>query len=49
MWEPAAGPSIGEVMALLASANRRITELSKEVVYLNGMVWDMYKRMEGHK
>lgn len=40
---------MSEVLALLAAANRRITELSKEVVYLNGLVWEMHKKMEGYK
>lgn len=40
---------MSELLALLAAANRRITELNKEVVYLNGLYWEMYKKMEGHK
>lgn len=33
-------------MATQASLNRKLVELNKEVVYLNGVVWDLLKRLE---
>lgn len=50
MWQPTTGgPSINEVLAILADANKRLTALSKEVVYLNGVVWELTKKLEGYK
>ena len=36
-------------MAQLKDANLRLLELSKEVVYLNGVVWTLWKDVEGER
>ena len=35
-----------DAFAQMASLNNRLRELSKEVVWLNGMVWEMWKKQE---
>lgn len=52
MWQ-AAGPSAGreavdDLFAQLAATNNKLRELSKEVVYLNGLTWEMHKKLEGY-
>lgn len=37
---------VQDAFAQMASLNNRLRELSKEVVWLNGMVWEMWKKQE---
>lgn len=46
MWQPAAGPDMSDVFAILAATNAKVVELQRELVWVNGMVWDMYKQLE---
>ena len=45
-WQPTAGPSTDDLYAMLAAVNRKLVELQKEVVYLNGVVWEEHKLVE---
>ena len=38
---------VDDLWAMLGASNARLRELTKEVVYLNGVVWEMQKRLEG--
>ena len=57
MWQPVAGANdVADLRAMLAAqmaqlkdANLRLLELSKEVVYLNGVVWTLWKDIEGER
>lgn len=40
---------VDDLFALQAATNNKLREVIKEVVYLNGRVWEMWKRMEGEK
>ena len=46
MFQPSAGPDTNDLYAMLAAVNRKLVELQKEVVYLNGVVWEEHKRVE---
>lgn len=50
MWQaPAPGSGrevIDDLLAQLAASNNKLRELSKEVVYLNGLVWEMHKKLD---
>ena len=37
---------VRDVYAQVAALNNRLRELSKEVVWLNGFVWELHKKQE---
>jgi len=55
MWEPARSSAhdaevdsrVAKLQAEIRDLNLKLHELNKEMVHINGMYWEIYKRLEG--